>query len=345
MSGVAAAHYPGVQVQNSEPHRHKHVRLVFLAQGPVHVTKQFSRSLSLSGIILNSRLRPHHEQRSRYALAAHVRDHQAQPVRAGKKEVVEVAAHLPGGGHRRIEFRFLRRQAEVFRQGGCLNPGGQVHLGLCPFLFCGDLCDMIRIVHNAALHGLNFMIKRADFVSGSDRQLNHVLFCQVFVVVGKLCSGFCQHCQRPCNGFPDQQHADHNGRSDLDQYENQASGQETASFGHHLIHIHIHTEQAENLPVQADRLIGSAQPAESGVVDRRRNILVFAVLFKCFDRRLGGADDKNAFIRIDHVVGNTVDGFLNIAVTDRVSGIRRQASFDGSPRAEGDERLASVRTN
>ena len=77
MPRVGGSHFAGRDFQNAEPDGHKHVRLVVVAEQIIRFFQDLAGAVFNSGKILYDPLGEHHEQSRRYALSAHIRDHQA----------------------------------------------------------------------------------------------------------------------------------------------------------------------------------------------------------------------------------------------------------------------------
>ena len=126
--GVGALHLPGGQVQDPQPDRHEHFRVVAVAEGLVDLLHHFCKTDTAPGVVFDGGFRPHHEHGGRYALAADVGDHQAELVPAHVEKVVKVSAHRFGRGHQGVELHALGGELEVFRKRGVLNVGRQLEL-------------------------------------------------------------------------------------------------------------------------------------------------------------------------------------------------------------------------
>ena len=139
VAGIGAAHLSGPQIDDSQPHGHKHFGIVSLAQRIVHPGEDLLRRQAGPGRIFDRRFGLHHEHGARYALAGYIRDDQSHSVDIQEEEVIEIPAHFPGRIHQGIDFEFAAGKAEVFRQGGLLDRGCQLQILLHPPLRLVDV--------------------------------------------------------------------------------------------------------------------------------------------------------------------------------------------------------------
>ena len=128
--GVLQRHRPFVD--NADPGRGEHARLVALAQPGVDGGEDLRGVSQVQRVVLNHSLGRHHEQRGRGALAGDIGDEEAEAVFVDREVIEEVAAHLLGGVHAapQVHAREILELRRGRRQGVELDAGRRVEIGL-----------------------------------------------------------------------------------------------------------------------------------------------------------------------------------------------------------------------
>ena len=192
-----------------------------------------------------------------------------------QEEIIEVSSHFFRRRHARIEIKIVPvgKCREDMREHGFLDLGGCAQFGADALLFSGNLGQMICIIHNAVFHGLDFVIQIADFIIGSDIQLDDIVFRKGSVLIGKLCGRIGQLLQRPDRGTPEQGDTGNDCDYQQDGNKDETLPQEHIPLSQDIRHIDIHTGYGNSfsgLRIK-DRLNHRTEPAELRVIDDRRN--------------------------------------------------------------------------
>ena len=166
MSGIGTDHSAVSKIQNSKPHRHKHLGLAVPAGVVVDIGEDLGRGTALLGPVVDENLGRHHEQRSRQTFVRYVRNDQGQMIVVNQEKVVKVAADRPGRIHAGIKFKFrmIGKGGERVRQHGDLQVFRHVHFRSDALTLGRDVRKILHIVHDAPLHGLNLPVEIPDLV-------------------------------------------------------------------------------------------------------------------------------------------------------------------------------------
>ena len=122
MARIGAAHFPGGQIDDTDPCRHKHIRVISFTEQIIHLVKDLARGRAGLRQASDRRLAPHHKQGRRYSLARYIRYDNRQPVHTHEKEIVKIPADFPGrfGQGKHVDLPDLREH-EILRKGGQLD--------------------------------------------------------------------------------------------------------------------------------------------------------------------------------------------------------------------------------
>ena len=123
------------KIDDAEPDRYEHFRIVALTQGIVGAIEDCRRRLSVFCQTADGCFRPHHEKRCRNALSGHVSYNQNQFITIYKEEIVKISSNLLRRIHGGVNLKVPAREAEVFRQSGFLYGMGKLKF-LLYALFC-----------------------------------------------------------------------------------------------------------------------------------------------------------------------------------------------------------------
>ena len=151
----------GGQFEDTHPHRDEHLRFVVGTDRIISPFQDLRRRIAHHRHALQDDLARHHEQRSGYTLAGHIRDHHAQVIVVDQEVVVEVAAHLLGRIHAGVDVKFPahREGREDVRQHGRLDVCRQRQLRADP----GGLRLLLLVLLNQILHDhAGHVDRRAD---------------------------------------------------------------------------------------------------------------------------------------------------------------------------------------
>ncbi len=332
MPRVGAGQPARGQFQYAKPHRHEHLRSVVLAQLGIGRGQDLRRGAAQARPVIDDVLGRHHEQRRGHALVGHVRDDQDQVVVIHHEEIVEITADLLGRFHAgiEVEFRAIREGRELPGQRGALNSRSRVQLCFDALALRGDPGQLVGAVHNARLHRLYLMIQVADFVAGSNGQLDHIFPGEAFLSRREARGPLRQLVQGLCDQPSGQQHADrhrHKGeRRDIQR----AVHQKPVALLHHIAHVDVHAGQSRLpyliLPFLLDRRAGGAQPVLPGLIDGGGDDVFSGVLGEGVDGRLRRSDHQQALPGIHQGVGHAVHDILQVNVID-IKGIHHALQF------------------
>ena len=282
VSGVGAGQKSGIQIQNAQPHRDEHLGLVVFADLGIYRVQDFTRASALLRPIVDEDFGRHHEQRRGNALIRDIRDQKSQMAVVDQEEVIEISAHFFGRRHAGIEVEVLSfgEGRENMRQHGFLDLGRRTKLCADTLFLGGYPGQMVCVVHNAALHGLDLMVQVADFIIGSQVQLDHVVFCVRSVLIGEVRGGPCQLPQRADRGPPQQDDTGKNSNHQQESDKHKALSKKHIPLIHDFRHVEIHPGDADGFPgLRVDhRFDHGEQPAELRVVDGWGNCRVILIV-------------------------------------------------------------------
>ena len=147
---VGSGQPAGGDLQDAQPDCYEHIRLIAAAEQLVGLFQDLARAVLQPREILNDPFGQHHEQGGRYALAADIRDHQAQMVVIHKEEVIKVAADILGRIHggEQGDLVPVRIRRENIGQHAALDLPGRGQFPHDPFL----LFDEILLFHLLPFH-------------------------------------------------------------------------------------------------------------------------------------------------------------------------------------------------
>ena len=282
MSGIGAGQKSRIQVQNPQPHGHKHLGLVVFADLGVHRVQDLTGAAPLLRPIVDEDFCRHHKQRRRNPLVRDIRDQDGQMAVIDQEEVIEVSSHLFGRCHAGIEVEVfpVGKCGENMRQHGFLDLGCRAQFRADTLLLGGNPGEVVGIVHNTVFHGLDLTIQVADFIIGPKIQLDHIVLGEHPFLAGKSGRCVCQLAQRADCRPTQQDDAGNNRNYQQHGNKHQALSKESVALTHDLGHIEIHTGDADGFPglQVGDGFDGGEEPAELRVVDRRRYCRVILVI-------------------------------------------------------------------
>ena len=130
MAGVGVGQNACLGIENTEPHRHKHVRFIVFRKSGVGFRKNVRWSIAGRCDGADGGFGGHHEHGGGNALSRDIRDEKRDVVVVEKEEIIEVAADLLGGFHlgEDVEFQYVRIWRKDAWEGGGLNGFGYLHL-------------------------------------------------------------------------------------------------------------------------------------------------------------------------------------------------------------------------
>ena len=235
-------------------------------------------------MVFDEGLGNHHKQRRGHPLAGYVGDNHRQVVVVHQEEVVEVSAHLLGRVHGgvHVELLPLREGRENPGQHVRLDLGGHVQLGADALLLRRDGGQVLDVLVDLQLHGLDGLGEGLDLIAGADVQLGNGRTLLPIFSGGDsahpcgggapLTGAAVRHVLQSGTGHlidgvdykaVDQQHQDHTGGDHGKQNGNQNNPQKVHPVGHHVVHgdVHVHKRIGiTGLIVHPDQR--STQPAE-----------------------------------------------------------------------------------
>ena len=166
MPRVGGGQFAGGNLQNSQPHRHKHFFVIACAYGRVGILQNLRRRLAHLGVIGKNDFGRHHKERGGNALAGDVRYHHAEMVAVHQEEIVEVTADFFCRRHCgiNIKFRTVRKRRKGIWQHTRLHFRSQRQLCYDTFLLSGRLGEIFDIRLNLFLHAVDRTGERANLV-------------------------------------------------------------------------------------------------------------------------------------------------------------------------------------
>ena len=134
MTGIRRCQLSRGYLKDTDPHGDKHHGPVFVTQVEVDSFQGLARVTAGHQLVLDQTLGDGHKHGCRHALVGHVCDYQRQMVLIDHKEIIEVTADLPGGGHGGVQFKLfpVRECREFAGDHLSLDPGSHRQLLVYP---------------------------------------------------------------------------------------------------------------------------------------------------------------------------------------------------------------------
>ena len=262
MPRVGGGEAPGGDLIDAQPDSHKHLRVIVLAQLIVHLLQDLPGGLAHLGRILQQSLGDNHKQRRRHALAGHVGDDHGQMVLVHQEEIVEVAPHLLGRGHGRIDVELMpvRERREDAGQHMGLDFCRHIQLRADALLFrrdVGQIPDILPQLHRHVLEGLGELLQ---LVAGVDV---HTEILQILhLPPNQLPRGPVQDPQRADQDAADIEIIGHDGHDQHGEGDEQSDPHQLPDLAVDHIHGNVHAGQGGGLSAAVqDGHIGRGQVA------------------------------------------------------------------------------------
>ena len=99
MTCIRAAHHSVPKIQDPDPCRNKHLRVISLAERIICLEHDFCGRKPRFSKVLDLGLSSHHEERCRKAFSGNICNDHRKLVSAYKEKVVKIAANQPGRIH------------------------------------------------------------------------------------------------------------------------------------------------------------------------------------------------------------------------------------------------------
>ena len=166
VGGIAIGQVVGTQVEHAHEGRNKHHRFVGRCDGVVHLAHDIGCILIIACQIAEEGTCNSHVERGGHTFTGHVADDEEQFV-VLDDEVVEVAAHLLGGGHRGKEIQIVAFR-EYGGQHAHLYVVGNGELTLQSLLAGGGGLKILDMLFERGLHILKRVAQLKQFVLRMD---------------------------------------------------------------------------------------------------------------------------------------------------------------------------------